>query len=104
MADTRAKKRIRNKNKKKARKSKEEIKTPECGLCLDTAIVEDPQHGQAMNCPECQSKPAPTGPEPVGLKERVKQGFLSTRDALGILAEDPNRASPALVKWLRRRS
>ena len=52
----------KEKREKKRRKSKEtEIESPE--------TVEAPE-----SAPE---KVAPTGPEPVGMKERVKQGFLS---------------------------
>jgi hypothetical protein len=48
-------------------------------------------------------KAAPTGPEPVGMKERVKQGFLSERDALTLLKESPTTASKQMVGWLHRR-
>jgi hypothetical protein len=48
-------------------------------------------------------KVAPTGPEPVGMKERVKQGFLTERDALTLLKESPTTASKQMVGWLHRR-
>jgi len=78
----------KDKKGKKRRKSEEtEIESP--------GTVEAPE-----SAPE---KAAPTGPEPVGMKERVKQGFLSERDALTLLKESPTTASQQMVGWLRRR-
>ncbi len=86
MADTKATKRIKNKNKR--RKPQEtEKEAPEA--------VEAPE-----NAPE---NVAPTGPEPEGMKERVKRGFLTERDALTMLAKSPTTASSQMVGWLRRR-
>jgi hypothetical protein len=76
------------KGKNKRRKSEEtEIESPE--------TVEAPE-----SAPE---KVAPTGPEPEGMKERVKQGFLTERDALALLKESPTTASKQMVGWLHRR-
>jgi hypothetical protein len=76
------------KDKNKRRKSKETVsESPE--------TVEAPE-----SAPE---KAAPTGPEPVGMKERVKQGFLTERDALTLLKESPTTASRQMVGWLHRR-
>jgi hypothetical protein len=86
MTDTKATKRIKSKNKR--RKPQEtENEAPEA--------VEAPE-----NAPE---KVAQAGPEPVGMKERVKRGFLTERDALTLLTESPVTASPRMVGWLRRR-
>jgi hypothetical protein len=86
MADTKAQKRIREKNKR--RRSKKEPKAaPEAAEAPESA-------------PE---KAAPTGPEPEGMKERVKRGFLTERDALKLLAKSPITASRQMVGWLRRR-
>ena len=87
MADTNKQKRIREKNKKRMAKEAKNV---------DPEAVEAPE-----NAPE---KSAPTGPEPVGMKERVKQGFLSERDALTLLEESPTTVvTPQIVGWLRRR-
>ncbi len=78
----------KDKKSNKRRKSKEtEIESPEA--------VEVPE-----SAPE---KTAPTGPEPVGMKERVKQGYLTERDALTLLKESPTTASGQMVGWLHRR-
>ena len=44
----------------------------------------------------------PEGPEPQGLKEKVKRGFWSEKEALEWLKKAPLQ-SPHIVKWLRRR-
>jgi len=84
MTDTKAKKRIRAKNKR--RESKDPKK--EASGAVDAA----------ESAPE-----KPTGPEPQGLKEKVKKGFLTEREALRLLANSPDTASPRMVGWLRRR-
>ena len=86
MADTKAQKRIENKNKRRKPKETENV---------SPGPVEAPE-----SAPE---KVAPTGPEPEGMKERVKQGFLSERDALTVLKESPTTASSQMVGGLRRR-
>jgi hypothetical protein len=87
MADSKSQKRIREKNKR--RMAKETTK-------VDPEAVEAPEIA-----PE---KVAPTGPEPVGMKERVKQGYLTERDALTLLEESPTTVTtPQIVGWLRRR-
>ena len=45
---------------------------------------------------------APTGPEPFGIKEKVKQGFLSIDEALQSL-EGKEQPGTKIVAWLRRR-
>jgi len=87
MADTKKQQRIRAKNKKRMAK---EAKKEEA-----TETVEAPE--------DAPVKVAPTGPEPVGMKERVKRGFLSERDALTLLEESPTTVTPQIVGWLRRR-
>ena len=84
MADSKAQKRIRDKNKR--RRSKKEAKAP----------------SETTEAPE-STPVVPTGPEPKGMKERVKRGFLSERDALTLLAESPTTVSPKVEGWLRRR-
>lgn len=86
MADSKAQERIRAKNKRqKSRKPKKEA----------------PEAAEASEgTPE---KVVPTGPEPAGMKERVKRGFLTERDALRLLAKSTTTASPQIVGWLRRR-
>ena len=85
MAEGKAEKRIKSKNRRKSKETESE--SPEA--------VEAPE-----SAPE---KTAPTGPEPEGMKERVKQGFLSERDALTLLKGSPTTASKQMVGWLRRR-
>ena len=59
--------------------------------------------------PESVPVPAPeeaalVGPEPKSLKESVKKGILTEKEALELLTDDPTTiASPQMVKWLRRR-
>ncbi len=86
MADPKAQERIRAKNKKReSKKPKKEA-------------------SEAAEAPEsAPEKVVPTGPEPAGMKERVKRGFLTERDALRLLAKSPITASPQIVGWLRRR-
>ena len=86
MADTKAQKRIREKNKRRMAKETKNV-SPEAAEAPEIA-------------PE---KVALTGPEPEGMKERVKRGFLTERDALKLLAESPTTASRQMVGWLRRR-
>ena len=86
MADSKAQKRIKNKNK---RRKPQETKNVAPGA------AEAPE-----SAPE---KAAQTGPEPEGMKERVKRGFLTERDALKLLAKSPTTASRQMVGWLRRR-
>lgn len=84
MADTKATTRIKNKNKKRGPKKKK--KAPE------------EASGAAETAPE-----KPTGPEPKGMKERVKRGFLTEREALRLLADSPAFSSSTMVGWLRSR-
>jgi len=84
MADTRATARIKSKNKKRGPKKKK--KAPEGASGASEKVSEKP-----------------TGPEPKGLKERVKRGFLNEREALKLLAGSPVVASPMMVTWLRNR-
>ncbi len=86
MSDTKAQKRIENKNKSRKPEGTEKV---------SSEAIEAPE-----NAPE---KAAPTGPEPEGMKERVKQGYLTERDALTFLKESPTTASSQMVGWLRRR-
>ena len=86
MVDTKAQKRIENKNKRRKPQETENV---------SPKAVEAPE-----SAPE---KVAPTGPEPEGMKERVKRGFLTERDALTLLKESPTTASKQMVGWLRRR-
>lgn len=86
MVDSKAQERIRAKNKRqKSRKPKKEAsEAAEASEDTPEEIV-------------------PTGPEPAGMKERVKKGFLTERDALRLLALSTTTASPQMVWWLRRR-
>ncbi len=86
MAETKATKRIKSKNKRRKPQETENV---------DPEAVEAPE-----SAPE---KVAPTGPEPEGMKERVKRGFLTERDALTLLAKSPTTGSRQMVGWLRRR-
>lgn len=86
MADTKKQKRAREKSKRRMAKETKNV---------DPEAVEAP-----VTAPE---KVAPTGPEPVGMKEQVKRGFLSERDALTLLEESPTTVTPQIVGWLRRR-
>lgn len=84
MAETKATERIKTKNRK--RRSKKKGKSS----------------GEDSGASETVSA-APTGPEPRGMKEKVKRGFLTEREALKLLADSPETASPSMVGWLRRR-
>lgn len=80
------------KNKNNRRKSEDIVlKSPETVEALESAPEKVPE------------KVAKTGPEPFGMKERVKQGYLTERDALTLLEENPNTVRPHIVGWLRRR-
>ncbi len=84
MADTKATERIKSKNRKKGPRKKK--KAPE---------------GASEASEKASEKP--TGPEPKGMKERVKKGFLAEREALRLLADSPEVASSTMVGWLRNR-
>ena len=86
MADSKAEKRKRERNKRRMAKETKNV-APEAA---EAPVI----------APE---KVAPTGPEPVGMKERVKRGFLTERDALTLLEESPTTVTPQIVGWLRRR-
>jgi hypothetical protein len=80
------------KNKNKRRKSEDIVlRSPEDVEAPESAPEKAPE------------KVAPTGQEPVGMKERVKRGFLTERDALTLLEESPTTVTPHIVGWLRRR-
>ncbi len=87
MADSKRQQRIRDKNRKKRSKGSKKAEKSAEG---DSAAPED-------------TPKVPTGPEPKGMKEKVKRGFLTERDALKILASSQETASPRMVGWLRRR-
>jgi hypothetical protein len=90
MTETRAQKRIKNKNRKQETKKEKKPVTGPSGASDDATETE-------------AKRTSPEGPEPEGLKERVKRGFLTEEEALLELGLRAMQSSDKLAAWLKRR-